>query len=115
LTRTIREIETGELRPGGKPRRAFSCSRFNLSPACSSRPPVTHTTFQPGQSGNSVGRPKGARGKAAIFAQGPFEGEAEEIIRAAVKMAKAGEVGAIRVAPLRFPICSFWREGAGRV
>jgi hypothetical protein len=98
LTQTIREIETGELRPGGKPRRAFSCSRFNLRPLAVRARPL-HTTFQPGQSGNSVGRPKGARGKAAIFAQGPFEGEAEEIIRAAVKMAKAGEVGAIRVAP----------------
>jgi hypothetical protein len=54
-------------------------------------------TFQPEQSGNPAGRPKGARGKAAVFAEGLFEGEAEEIIREAVKMAKRGDITAIRV------------------
>jgi hypothetical protein len=54
-------------------------------------------TFQAGQSGNPGGRPKGARGKAAIFAEGLFEGEAEEIIRKAVEMAKEGDTTAIRV------------------
>jgi hypothetical protein len=54
-------------------------------------------TFQPGQSGNPAGRPVGARGKGAVLAEGMIEGEAQEIIRAAIDQAKSGDVAAIRV------------------
>jgi len=54
-------------------------------------------TFQSGQSGNPAGRPKGARGRATILAEGLFEGEAQDIIRAAIDLAKSGDVSAIRV------------------
>ena len=54
-------------------------------------------TFQSGQSGNPAGRPKGARGKATIMAEGMLDGEAQDIIRAAIDLAKAGDVAAIRV------------------
>ena len=36
-------------------------------------------TFQPGQSGNPAGRPRGARGKAAVLAERMFEGDPADI------------------------------------
>jgi len=54
-------------------------------------------TFQPGQSGNPAGRPKGARGKATLLAERMFEGESEAIIRAAIDLAKEGDTAAVRL------------------
>ncbi len=54
-------------------------------------------TFQKGQSGNPAGRPLGARGKAALFVEAMFEGEAEDIIRMAIVKAKEGDLAAVRL------------------
>lgn len=53
--------------------------------------------FQKGQSGNPAGRPRGSRNKTTVLLQNLLEGEAEEIARKAIEMAKAGDMGAIRV------------------
>jgi hypothetical protein len=54
-------------------------------------------TFQKGQSGNPAGRERGSRNKATIAVQEALESEAEEIARKAVDMAKAGQIGAVRL------------------
>ncbi len=53
--------------------------------------------FKPGQSGNPSGRPKGSRNKATLAVQALLEGEAEEITRKAIEMAKSGEMAAIKL------------------
>jgi F0F1-type ATP synthase gamma subunit len=53
--------------------------------------------FQKGQSGNPAGRPRGSRNKTTMILQSLLEGEAEEIARKAIEMAKAGDMAAIRV------------------
>jgi hypothetical protein len=53
--------------------------------------------FQKGQSGNPAGRPHGSRNKTTVLLQNLLEGEAEEIARKVIEMAKAGDMGAIRV------------------
>jgi hypothetical protein len=53
--------------------------------------------FKPGQSGNPAGKPKGARHKATLAIEALLEGEAEELTRKAVEMAKAGDMQALRL------------------
>ena len=62
--------------------------------------------FKKGQSGNPSGRPKGSRNKATLAMQALFEGEAEEIGRTAIELAKAGDTTAIRLVMERIiPAC----------
>jgi hypothetical protein len=53
--------------------------------------------FQPGQSGNPAGRPKGARHKATMAAQTLLDGEANALTRKAIEMAKSGDPVALRL------------------
>jgi hypothetical protein len=53
--------------------------------------------FEPGQSGNPRGRPRGARNKATLAVEALLEGEAEALSRKAVELALAGDVTALRL------------------
>lgn len=53
--------------------------------------------FQPGQSGNPAGRPKGSRGVATRMAEALLDGEAEDLTRKAIELAKGGDVTALRL------------------
>ena len=53
--------------------------------------------FGQGESGNPAGRPKGARSRATQALERILDGDAEDILRKAVEMAKAGDATAIRL------------------
>ena len=55
------------------------------------------TRFKPGESGNPDGRPKGDRNKATIAAESLLAGEADELTRKVIEMAKAGDRVALRI------------------
>lgn len=62
--------------------------------------------FQPGQSGNPTGRPKGARHKTTVAIESLLEGEAEALTRKVIEKAKEGDIAALkvcldRIAPVR--------------
>lgn len=59
--------------------------------------PKQLTPFKPGKSGNPSGRPKGARNKTTMAIEALLEGEAEELTRKAIEMAKAGDGPALRM------------------
>jgi len=54
-------------------------------------------TFQPGQSGNPHGRPRGARNRATIAAETLLDGEAYALTRKAIDLAKQGDTAALRL------------------
>jgi uncharacterized protein DUF5681 len=53
--------------------------------------------FQPGQSGNLNGRPKGSANQATILAQQLLEGEVEQVTRSMIERAKQGDSAAQRL------------------
>jgi hypothetical protein len=58
---------------------------------------VNRGHFQPGQSGNPAGRPKGARNRSTIVAESLLDGEAEALTRKAIQLALAGDTTALRL------------------
>ena len=54
-------------------------------------------TFAKGVSGNPAGRPRGARNKATMMIEAMFDGEAAEIGRKAIELAKEGHATAIKL------------------
>src|SRR5258705_6058666 len=55
------------------------------------------TLFQPGQSGNPNGRPKGSRNASTLALEALLDGEAEALTRKAVELALAGDIAALRL------------------
>jgi Family of unknown function (DUF5681) len=53
--------------------------------------------FQPGQSGNPAGKPKGTRNRATMLAEQLLDGEAETMVRTAIQWAKKGNMAALRL------------------
>ena len=54
------------------------------------------TRFQPGQSGNPAGKPKGARNRTTLAIEALIDGAAEDIANKAIELAKAGDSVLIR-------------------
>ena len=53
--------------------------------------------FQPGQSGNPAGRPKGIRSRATVALEAILDGDAEAILRKATELARDGDPTALRL------------------
>jgi hypothetical protein len=53
--------------------------------------------FEPGKSGNPAGKPKGTRNKTTLAVEALLDGEAKTLTRKAIELAKAGDLGALRV------------------
>ncbi|WP_346658170.1 DUF5681 domain-containing protein [Bradyrhizobium sp. 138] len=53
--------------------------------------------FQPGQSGNPRGRPRGSRNRTTLAVEALLEGEAEALTRKAIELATGGDIQALRI------------------
>jgi Family of unknown function (DUF5681) len=54
-------------------------------------------TFQPGQSGNPAGRPRGSRNKKTIALEALLDGESEAVMHKMITLAKMGDDVAMRL------------------
>jgi len=54
--------------------------------------------FQPGQSGNPAGRPRGARNKRTVLAERLFDDAAEPLVKGLIALAQQGHPAALRLA-----------------
>ncbi len=57
----------------------------------------TSTKFQPGESGNPKGRPRGSRNRATLAAEQLLDGDADAIIAKVIALAKRGDPVALRI------------------
>jgi hypothetical protein len=53
--------------------------------------------WKPGESGNPKGNHRGGKHRATLFAEALFSGECEVLVRKVIELAKAGDVGALRL------------------
>lgn len=63
--------------------------------------PAIPGQFQPGESGNPAGRPKGSRNQRTVFLHSLLDGDAEAIVAKLVQLARAGDPQALRLATER--------------
>jgi len=59
--------------------------------------PAPPGRFQPGQSGNPAGRPRGSRNKATMAAEALFDGAAEALTERLVAEGRSGNMAALRI------------------
>jgi Family of unknown function (DUF5681) len=59
--------------------------------------PKQDSRFQPGQSGNPGGRPKGSRNKATLVLESLLDGQAEALTQKAIEIALTGDMAALRL------------------
>jgi hypothetical protein len=72
-------------------------TRAKPSPAANAGAKQRGRQFQPGQSGNPTGKPKGARHRTTLAVEALLEGQAEGLTRKAIELALNGDGAALRL------------------
>jgi len=86
-----------ERRPKTQSRRN-ACGSLNINCAFGDRKSKTNNgRFPRGTSGNPSGRPQGSRNRATLLMEALLEGEAQQLTRKAVELAKQGDTQALRL------------------